>query len=378
MKKILFVIFLFSAFNVLSQVDNSSLYINQQEDTVHENMPYVKLQGLGYMKDIENFGPMKDGYTIFGYQFNPQIGYQFTRNLAIEGGIYLRKDFGTKDFNEILPTFSIRYHKNDFKMIFGNLDGSLNHGLIEPIYAFENLMTKRMENGIQFLVKKKKYDIDLWINWQNMLYRMVNDYERFWAGMNYNALKINTDKIEFRVPLQGTVRHNGGQIARGGTVGGPDLEGVYTNLNGSAGLFLKYKLQNKKIEHVYVDARYVINKNNSNDSSILIKLGDGVMANIGFKVFKTDFMFTYWYGHDYLSEYGSDLYSSASTSITYAGTYKSFRDLIMLRVTRKIKLAEDVNVTVRAEPQYDLDFKRFNFDIGFYINFDKRLDLKKK
>jgi hypothetical protein len=379
-KLLKFIFILFISSNVFSQVDNTSLYQNQYDDTLEEEMPYFKLQGLGYNKDIENFGPMIDGYTLFGLQFNPQLGYQLSKNLCIEGGVYLRKDFGYKDFNEVLPTFSIRYHKKDFKMIFGNLDGSLNHGLIEPIYAFERLMTNRMETGVQYIVTKKKFDAELWIDWQHMLYRLVNDYERLLVGINTNWFKVKTEKFEFRVPIQGTGRHNGGQIARGGYINGPDVEGVYTHLNGSVGVFYKHNLDKKHLKSVYFDTRYVGNMNNTKDTSVYVykRYGDGMLANVGINVFGSDLMLSYWYGSDYISEFGGALYSSESSSVTYAGTYKSFRNYLMLRLTSKFKLAKQVTLTLRTEPQWDIDFRRFSCDFGLYINFDKVVYFKKK
>jgi len=379
-KLLKFIFILCISSNLFSQVDNTSLYQNQYDDTLEEEMPYFKLQGLGYNKDIENFGPMIDGYTLFGLQFNPQLGYQLSKDLSIEGGVYLRKDFGYKDFNEVLPTFSIRYHKRDFKMIFGNLDGSLNHGLIEPIYAFERLITNRMETGVQYIVTKKKFDAELWIDWQHMLYRLVNDYERLLVGINTNWFKVKTDKFEFRVPIQGTGRHNGGQIARGGYINGPDVEGVYTHLNGSVGVFYKHNLDKKHLKSVYFDTRYVGNMNNTKDTSVYIykRYGDGMLANVGINVFGSDLMLSYWYGSDYISEFGGALYSSESSSITYAGTYKSFRNYLILRLTSKFKLAKQVTLTLRTEPQWDIDFRRFSCDFGLYINFDKVVYLKKK
>lgn len=377
LKKIIF-IFLLSG-SAFAQVDNTSLYQNQNNDTLEEEKAYIKLQGLGYNKDIENFGPMMDGYTLFGLQFNPQLGYKFAKNVSIEGGVFLRQDFGHTGFNEVLPTFSIRYQKNDLKMIFGNLDGSLNHGLIEPIYAFERLITNRMETGMQYIYTKKKFDAEVWIDWRHMLYRLVNDYERLLVGVNVNALKVSNEKFEFRIPIQGTGRHNGGQIARGGLVGGPDVEGVYTHLNGSAGVYFKYKLDKKHLKSVYFDTRYVGNQNNTKDTNVYIykRYGDGMLANIGMNLFGSDIMLSYWYGGDYTSEFGGALYQAESSSITYAGTYKSFRNYLILRLTSKFKLAKQLTLTLRTEPQWDIDFNRFSCDFGFYLNFDKQIFLKK-
>jgi hypothetical protein len=377
LQKVILIFLVYSS--AFSQVDNSSLYQNQNNDTLEEEKAYVKLQGLGYNKDIENFGPMLDGYTLFGLQFNPQLGYKFSKNVSIEGGVYLRQDFGHKGFNEVLPTFSVRYQKNDLKMIFGNLDGSLNHRLIEPIYAFERLITNRMETGMQFIYTKKRFDGEVWIDWQHTLYRLVNDYERLLVGVNTNVCKVNTENFEFKIPIQGTGRHNGGQIARGGYVNGPDKEGVYTHLNGSIGVYFKYKLEKKHLKNIYFDTRYVGNRNNTKDSSVYVykRYGDGMLANVGVNIFGSDLMLSYWYGSDYTSEFGGALYSSESSSITYAGTYKSYRNYLILRLTSKFKLANQVTLTLRTEPQWDIDFKRFSCDFGFYLNFDKQIFLKK-
>jgi hypothetical protein len=362
---------------MFAQVDNSSLFVPDHEfDTTRDEAVYVKLQGLGYMKDIENFGPIMDGYTLFGTQFNPQLGYQFSKNFAMDVGVYLRQDFGHKGLNEVLPTVSLRYQKKDFKMIFGNLNGSWSHKLVEPIYAFERGITNRMETGAQFILNKKRVDFDIWIDWQNMLYRLVNDYERFWLGMNWNTFKYENDEFEFRIPLQGTVRHNGGQIARGGLIN-PGTQSVYTNLNGAAGVYFKKKINGKYLKSIYFDGRYVANKNNSGDTLLYRSFGDGALINIGAEIFKTDIMLSYWYGGDFTSEFGGALYQNLSSSITYAGTYTSYRNLLILRATKKILLAKQTVLTIRLEPEYDLSFHRFSFDAGFYINFGKQIFLKK-
>jgi len=371
------ILIVFTCLQLNAQVDNTFLYTNVYDDTIPENTAFVKLQGLGFMKNIENFGPMQDGFTLFGYQFNPQIGFQMSPEFSLEGGVYLQKDFGNPKFNSIAPTFSLRYQKKDFKMIFGTLDGSLNHRLIEPMYGFDRFMTNRLENGAQFILTKKYFDFDIWIDWQNMLYRLVDDYERFWLGISANAFKYKKNKFSFQIPLQATARHNGGQIARGGFIG-KDREGVYTNLNYSAGLFVQHDIDHKYLESIYADGRLVVNENRSNDSTIYKKWSNGAMANIGCRLFGADVMLSYWYGSHYTSEFGGDTYWSASSSVTYAGTYKSYRNVLLLRITKTFKLAEQAYLTLRAEPLYDIDFNRFHYSYGFYLNFDKRIALRKK
>lgn len=342
-------------------------------DTTREQELFIKIQNLNYMKNNEYSGPMADGYTMFGYQLNPQLGYQISHHLSIEGGIFLTKDFGNPNFVEVSPTYSLRYQKQDFKLVFGNLNGSVNHQLIEPLYNFERLMTNRLENGAQFMLTKKHYDFDIWINWLNMIYKRTNQKEKFEVGLSANAFKLAKNKWEFLIPLQASVIHRGGQLD---TL----KEGSNTYLIGSAGLILKYHTQSKLFENIYLDARYIRRAHSYFYDTLVRKdHGDGLLANIGFKSgYGTDLMFSYWWGNNFYNETGGFLYSSYSSTVAYPGYFERYRDLIIMRLTKKFQLAKNITLTIRAEPYYDIRFKYFEYSYGFYISLDEMAWLKKK
>lgn len=369
-----FLLIFISLFSVsYSQLDNSSLFFNTEIDTTKEQALYVKIQNLNFMKNNEYSGTIADGFTLFGYQFNPQIGYQISKNLSIEGGIFLNKDFGNDNFTQVLPTFSVRYHKKDFKMLFGNLDGSINHQMIEPLYNFERLITNRLENGFQFKGNKKHFDYDVWVNWLSMIYRYSNYHEKIFVGINSNIYKFNGDKWEFKLPFQTIVIHSGGQID---TV----HDGSTTDFNSALGVVLNYKSKLKYLQNVYVDTRYVLRSNNFYHSPIVIhSLGDGILANIGFNsAHQTNVVFSYWYCDNYYNEFGGDLYSSKSRTVAYPYYSERIRELFFIRVTKKIPLAKGINLTLRAEPYFDLRSHFFEYSYGFYINIDEKLWLKTK
>jgi len=357
-----------------SQLDNSSLFFNTTIDTSHEKTLFVKIQNLNFMKNNEYSNPMFDGFTLFGFQLNPQLGYQITKNLSIEGGIFLRKDFGNKNFTTVSPTFSLRYYKNNFKMIFGNLDGSLNHQLIEPLYNFERVISNRLENGAQFTLNKKHFDFDVWIDWLNMEYPSGNAQEKIMAGLSANVLKLKKGKWEFRVPFQATVIHLGGQI---------DTlhRGSHTDLNWAAGIVLNYKTDATYVKNIYLDARYVFRANNYFADLIKVQTwGDGFLGNIGFKgIYKTDLLFSFWYGDSFYNELGGDLYSSKSRTVAYSSYYtERIRELLIVRLTKKIELAKGINVTLRVEPYYDFRDLQLEYSYGFYISIDERIWMKNK
>lgn len=317
---------------------------------------------------------MFDGYTLFGYQFNPQLGYQITKNLSLEGGIFLNKDFGNNKFTQVLPTFSLRYQKNDFKMIFGNLDGSLNHQLIEPLYNFERVISNRLENGAQFTLNKKYFDFDVWIDWLSATYKSSASQEKIMSGLNANVFKVSRGNWDFRLPFQGVILHRGGQID---TISA----GTHTDFNYAAGIVLNRKTRNKWIKNFYVDARYVLRSNNYFSSAgDRHTWGDGFFGNIGFKgAYQTDVQFSYWYGEAYENELGGDLYSSKSRTVAYSWYYKErIRELAIARFTKKISLAQGVNLTLRFEPYYDFRDYQLEYSYGFYISIDEKIWLKPK
>ena len=357
-----------------SQLDNSSLLFNNDIDTTKEEQFFIKFQNLDFMKNNEYSGPMADGYTLFGYQLNPQLGYQISRNLTLEGGIYLSKDFGNKNFTEISPTYSLRYRKKDFKMIFGNIDGSLNHQLVEPIYNFERILTNRLENGMQFMVNKKRYDFDIWVDWLHMIYKQSNTKEKFQVGICTNFLKVDNTNWMFRVPLQVTLVHTGGQIDTLNKIGSS------TDVNSSGGIVLTRKTNSRLFQKIYMDVRY-LRKDYAYfyNSTVVSRHGDGLLANLGFKSdYGTDLMFTYWYGNYYYNDYGGFLYTSVSQTVPYPGYVESIRDLIIMRFTKKINLAKNINLTLRAEPYFDIRLNYFEYSYGFYITVDEKAWLRKK
>lgn len=355
-----------------AQLDNSSLLYPNTLDTMRERGVFVKVQNLNFLKNNEYYNPFADGYTLFGIQFNPQLGYQLSKYTSVEGGIFLSKDFGNPDFTLVQPSFTFRYRKDDFKMLFGNIDGSLNHQLIEPVYNFEGVITHRQESGVQFVLNKRLYDFDVWVDWQNAIYNYSNEQEKIWGGVSANVLKLRGEKVELKLPFQMTVYHEGGQIDT-------TKMGLTKNMNYAPGLVLSYYPSGGAIQRFVADGRYVIRTNNYEDSVAHRSQGSGVMANIGFSTRKNfDVLLSYWYGDDFYNDMGGFLYSSRSRTVAYSSYYSErYRSLLILRLTKRITLPGRVALTLRAEPHYDLIKNIFEYSFGVYIRVDEKFWLGK-
>ncbi len=197
------------------QLDNRVFEDRRHVEEIDSNKLFLGLNLLGFGKDNEydnSRNPVITGYTLFGYQFSPTLSYHLTKNIRVDGGIYLQKDFGNSTFSSVAPIFSVKYQKKYFSLIFGNLESSLNHRLIEPLYNFERVLNNRLENGIQLQVMRDDLFLDAWIDWQRMIYFNDPRQEELTAGLNITKRMMNGRSTQITAPVQMIVHHHGGQI----------------------------------------------------------------------------------------------------------------------------------------------------------------------
>jgi hypothetical protein len=343
-----------------SQLDNSSFYDQMSIEEADSNKLYLALNILGFGKNNEYSETTVEGYTLFGYQVNPFLSYQISGSLRIDAGVYAQKDFGNNDYTEILPTFSIKYKHRDLSVILGTLEGSLNHRLIEPLYDFEGVITRRIENGIQTLLITEDLFLDVWVDWQNMIYQNDPEQEEFFGGLSF-AKKINSGGLTFNFPLQTTVYHRGGQIDA-------NPNPVLTFINGAAGIEF-----NTNSTSVWGVKSYFV-MHTSSSGELPYKTGSGIFVNPYLKTkFGLTLMGSLWSGNEYLTRSGGVLYPSISAYVPSA--VDETRTWIMLRALYEINLVNGATLSLRAEPFYDTFSKKLEYSYGLYINVNTRFFL---
>ncbi|MEM7110463.1 MAG: hypothetical protein AAF519_19700, partial [Bacteroidota bacterium] len=196
----------------LCQLDNLAFDQLQPIPKQDSNALYIGFNALGFTKNNEYFNDIADGFTLFGFQFNPYFSYQVGDRFKFSGGLYLQQDFGNDDFSEIAPTFTAQYTFLNGKVLFGTLEGATSHQLIEPLFDFERVLVNRLENGFQFKIDKPDFFFDLWVDWQNMIYPGDNDQEEVTAGISFRKKIVEAGDVKFTLPVQALVFHRGGQI----------------------------------------------------------------------------------------------------------------------------------------------------------------------
>ena len=65
----------------------------------------LSVHAFTFFKDNEYFNKIADGYTLFGTQLNPQLVYYPLKELRLEAGVFLWKDFGNPTLKQVRPTY---------------------------------------------------------------------------------------------------------------------------------------------------------------------------------------------------------------------------------------------------------------------------------
>lgn len=365
MKKALFLILLIAPAVAVAQLDNGAFEQRMTVEPSDSGKLYLGLNMLGFAKDNEFFDTVIEGYTLFGYQLNPYLSYNISKNVRLDAGVYVQKDFGNDDYSDVKPTLSLKIRNNNFNFIFGTLEGSVHHRLIEPLYDFERVLNNRLENGAQVVWMKDGLFLDAWIDWQKMIYANSVEPERFTAGISFNKTLFNLGDVHIDLPLQLVAAHQGGQIdtvdneviTRFNMAGGLTLEGTSTGFVSGWGV-----------------KAYGAMFNTNASKPLFNKEGVGYFVNpyiktrIGLTV-----MGSYWRGDRFQSIEGSPLYASAND--LYPNRIDRKRDFLMLRLLYDVKVADGLTLTARAEPFLDTYSQELEYSFGLYLNFSERFFL---
>src|SRR5215471_2347210 len=132
-----------------AQLDNSRLKEIIPVDSADNGWIKFRFSNDNFMKDNEYFNNIQIGQTYFGTMFNTSLTWNPNRYVRLQGGVFLRRDFGNNSFYQVIPTFTLKFSKNGYSFLFGTLEGSVNHDFIQPMYEFERYITFHIENGAE-------------------------------------------------------------------------------------------------------------------------------------------------------------------------------------------------------------------------------------
>ncbi len=324
---------------------------------------HLSLNAFTFFKDNEYFNKIVDGYTLFGTQLNPQLVYYPTKDLCLEAGVFLWKDFGNPTLQQVRPTYRATWTVKNHQFILGNIRSHLNHNYIEPLFNFERVMLKPLEEGVQYRHLGQRLFVDVWVDWQRQQYRYSNYQEEIAGGIS-SSYRLTTDQSAWQVavPFQFTATHHGGQID---TLNKP----LQTLFNEAFGLEVRRSL-GQHVRAVRFNAYALGFQDHSfTFGQLPFKNGTAFYLNGTLETKYGDAMLSYFEGEHFISPLGGDLYQGLSRTVSDPTYAETVRRVLLLRLLRDFRISDAAALTVRVEPVYDFRGRKTDFSFGFYLNF---------
>ena len=353
-----------------AQFFTPSFYRDTEIDSTLANSISFGIENSNFFKNDEYFNDVIEGYTLTGWFINPKLIYYPSKDMKIELGAHLLKYSGIDSFTRVLPTLSFQYKiSKSVDVVIGSLYGSTNHNIVEPVFKYEYYFTDNIENGLQFLFKKPKYNGEVWINWQEFIFTGEDKQEIFTMGTTHNFLLSKPDsKHQFSIPLQVLFVHRGGQINQSDAMS-------ITHNNDAVGLSYKYNFSGNKLNSAGIDQYFVMYNDLSTDYLFQYIQGYGVYTNLYARSKNIQLNASWWYGNHYISLRGHPIYQSMSTH--KKDYYEKERALLTGRLMYEKEIIKGLNLGAGAEVYFDLYNYIPDYWYMFYINFNRDFFIKK-
>ena len=292
----------------------------------------LRFRNLNFFRNNEYKGELVKGYTLPGLWILPTVSYQPLRSLKIEAGAYMLRYWGeskypnthygdlpgvnvddTQSAFHAVPFFRVHYApKPGVSLVLGDIYGQNNHGLIEPLYNKEMVMTSDPEAGVQLLWSTRRFNFDMWINWESFIFQGDNHQEEFTFGVS-SRIKANdypsgANWAHFYIPLQLLYKHQGGEINTSATV-----RSVKTWLNAAAGFGVDIKMPFRHFRKLNIEADAAYYAQQKGDV-FPFDNGYGLYGKMSADIGGFRLNAAYWQCHDFVSLMGDPLFGAVSMS----------------------------------------------------------------
>jgi hypothetical protein len=354
---LIFVPFIISSF-CFGQFDNTIFNTYKPINPEDSSKLMIGFDNQNFLYNNEYFNNLNYGFTYIGFSFKPYLSYQAAPNLKLQAGWYFLKFSGRDEFSRSVPWFRCQYKfSKNIDLILGNIHGTVEHKLIEPLYSFARHFTNNPEQGIQFIGNFKHFEGDLWLNWEKFILQGDPFQEEFTLA---STTKIKfykpENKLQFSIPIQGMATHKGGQ-------GNNNPDKLQTYFNTASGLELNYFPNTNQKKHFGTSNYFVSYYDASSTHIQYYSQGWGAFSNLNASFGKFDFMLTYWYSKHFIAPRGEVLLQSVSRKYGY--WWEPEKQLCTAKIQFKQPVYRGINIAVRGETYYDL--LRYNLDFSYSL-----------
>ncbi|MFA6126516.1 MAG: hypothetical protein WC699_04365 [Bacteroidales bacterium] len=351
-----------NAFGEVMWPENAFFQTPPRKDSIIPKSLYFRIKSTAYFKDNEYKNPFVTGTSLLGIFFEPSLEYHPDKKTTIHAGAHLLKYHGEDTFERAVPTLSLQYDPTDhFSLIFGTINGTVNHGLIEPVQDFENYLIDNYENGLELLWNYPQFRSDVWLNWEQFLKRGDPFQEKFTAGTNSTFMLYESKLFQVTAPFSAIFRHQGGEIDA------TNLPAI-TRLNMVQGIRFNWSLENNFVKTVALAQDYVEYLEIHPKPDLRIPYGSGSYSRFLLDTKIGSFEIGYWKAHNFISAHGMPIFQSVSQDNPFF--VQPDRQMLVLKYQLSIKLTNYLKFAGRYEPYYHYDTGRIDQSFSVYLLFD--------
>lgn len=331
------------------------------------NKLFFHLNNYNFFVNNEYFNDYVKGYTLLGYSFLPSIFYQFHEKVKLEAGWNFLKHHGNETFYQSEPLLAVTAKFKDIYLRMGSLYTKQAHGLIEPMYLWENLLYRNMENGLQVQVIKPKFLLDSWVDWKKFIYH--NDASQEVLNFGFSSVVTIAEAsngVKILWPIQVTMAHRGGQIDTSGA-------NLQTIANYASGFSFNMSLsENIKFK---ADMLYASYRDMSPTPETMYLNGKGWYGKIYFSNQSSVYELAYWNAQKFYSSLGDPMYFCTST--VKDSFNKQRRSLITGKYFwNKSYYNENIAIMLFSGIFYDIDSRVTDYSFGATIKVNCNFLLK--
>ncbi len=369
--KLSLTVVLFLAFTFcFSQVDNRIFDTYKPVIASDSNKIWLTIENQNFLHNNEYFNNLYDGITYLGTNLSPALLYQPSANLRLQAGWYFLKYSGRDVFSRSVPWFRCQYRiTKNIDFLMGNIHGTVQHKLIEPLYSFDRHFSSDPETGIQILINSRLLDYDLWLNWEKFILPGDPFKEEFtMAGTGKIKLFKPEKRLQISVPLQWLAAHKGGQMET-------SSEPLQTYFNTAIGLKLEYRLLGKTKKLIGTE-NYLASYNDASSTHIkYYSEGYGIVSNVYFGIGNFDISAGYWYGEHFVAPRGEPLFQSVSQK--YSMWWEPNKQLLLNKFQFYHPVKKGIDIAIRFESYYDLLLKNLDYSYSIFLLINQEFFLKK-
>ncbi len=355
-QKVVFVFALFLCTNVYSQLDNSFFDLDKYEEKIDSSHILFHFDNLNYFRNTEYTSLVDKGSTYIGFNLTPYVQYSFNEIAQLYAGLNVRYDFGNPEIKKIEPYFKFTYELWDHDIIFGSINGTVQHKLIEPLYDYELAVTDRFEQGLQIRKPGKVIEYDAWIDWHTMIYENDPFNEVFFAGINGSLHPINNDKNKLSINGEAITVHQAGEIDKS----------IFPNAmeyNFAYGIEYTRYINDKT--DIFISGHACYYEDQSGILATGFKDGLGQFGVLRLTHDDYQFALTYFDGHQFQAPRGEQLYFSKGNR--NAQNPFNYRKVAGFRIAYEAEIAKNLVFLNRLGVQYNIDHNRADVVMGNYL-----------